>query len=72
MSTLHLYRAGEQPATRYRVGLNTRSPFWVTCHPRTQLWAMCCKRRRYARGLVVQVYYDAIYQWCKPGHGCKR
>ncbi len=68
--TLHVFRAKSQPATRYRVDFGNFSS--TTRHKRrTQLWANCCKRRRYAAYLVAHVYYDGIWFYCRPSRGCK-
>lgn len=70
-STLHIYRAGRQPATKYVVDVSTEiKPFTISHHDRDQLYAMCCRKRRWTKYLTVQVYYDVIYFWCIAGRGC--
>jgi hypothetical protein len=69
---IHIYSAKEQPATRYKVGENEGRPsFIVRNSPRRLLYCHQCKRRRWAKYLIVQVYYDMTAVWCKPGHGCR-
>ena len=67
--TLHIYTAAFQPATRYRVPGIDR---WFHSKRRTLIWCRCCKRRRQARNVHLQVYYDMTNAWCKPGKGCKK
>ena len=55
---VHIYRAPLEPATS----------LW---NDRRLLRADCCKKRRWAKYLLIQVYYDGFRIWCKPGHGCK-
>lgn len=67
--TIHVYTASYQPATRYRVpGLKG----WFRTAPRALIWCRCCKRRRQARNVRLQVYYDMTNAWCIPGKGCKQ
>lgn len=68
--TLHVYVAKHQPAHRYRVALFEEKGFWVRCKPRALRLCFRCNRHHYAKNMVVQVYYDGVYLWCKPGHGC--
>lgn len=70
--TLHVYRVKAQPATRYTIDLGVHGQHTFEIKPRAPIWTHCCKRRRYARNLVVHVYYDGNYFFCVPGHGCKR
>ena len=70
-SKLHIYRAARQPATRYRDNIAGKT-HWFTSTPR-QLWPTdCCHRRRWAKYVEVQVYYDVIYCTCARGQGCKK
>lgn len=70
----HVYRVPVQPATRFVTTLDIRQKavrLW-TRHPDNRLLpASCCRRRRPAKNLSVQVYYDALMFWCRPGKGCK-
>lgn len=78
MGDLHVYRAQDQPATRFvtvlDIGQGERRKtvrLW-TRHPRNRLLpAFCCRRQRPAKNLTVRVYYDAMMFWCRPGKGCK-
>ena len=71
MSALHLYRADDQPATRY-VDRHMEPPLTFTCRRRRLWWTDCCRRRRWAAYVRVQVYYDTIYRICASGYGCRR
>ena len=68
---LHIYTASHQPATRYRVACGDVRPFWVKCPANRLYWCASCKKRRPARNLTVQVYYDGTAFWCRDGKGCK-
>ena len=68
--TIHVYRASDQKATRYRETFGDKT-FIVTNPPRRCFPCKKCKRMRYARNLVVHVYYDGTYYFCAPGKGCK-
>lgn len=70
VSDVHIYRAAHQPAHRYRVSLG-ETGFWVRCKPRALRLCFKCNKYHYAKNMVVQVYYDGVYVWCKPGKGCK-
>jgi hypothetical protein len=71
--TVHIYRARTQPATRFSI----ESPIpggrrmVIRIPPRKALYAHCCKRKRIAKNLVVQVYYDDVRASCADGRGCK-
>src|SRR5437773_2141952 len=78
MSAIHVYCANDQPATRYFVDMSTLengvikpNGFWSRARARHQLYARCCKRRRYAKNLVAHVYYDGTWFYCRKGKGCK-
>jgi hypothetical protein len=65
---LHIYTAGWQPATRYRVA---DMPGYFNHGPRTLVWCSCCKRKRIAKHVEVQVYYDMTRARCVSGKGCR-
>jgi len=69
-TSVHVFRAPSQPATRYRIDLGDTS-FTMVTRRRCLLPAMCCRRRRRAANLTAQVYYDGPYFFCRPGKGCK-
>ena len=72
--TLHIYRARDQPATRYSVTLDMPDgpeTMWFTCRRRKIFFCFTCKLRRWAGNLTAHVYYDNTYFFCKPGKGCK-
>lgn len=78
--SLHIFRARDQPATRYRVDLSTftkggklkRDGFWAKNPGNRLLHAMCCKKWRPAKNLVAHSYYDGTWFYCCVGKGCKR
>lgn len=75
---LHVWRAKDQPATRFFIDLSTfengsvkSQGFWET-HPGNRLLrTMCCKKRRPARNLVAHSYFDGTWFYCVKGKGCK-
>lgn len=71
--SVHIFRAGEQEATRFKVYLDfDKSPHIVRRKPRSLIFARCCRKKRWAKNCVVQVYYDDVYTFCKKGKGCKQ
>ena len=70
LGKVHVYVAASQPATRF-VDRHSGKAFWSRCNPRRLWWCDCCRKRRWAKYVRVQVYYDGIRRWCAPGHGCK-
>lgn len=71
MDELHIYSARLQPATKY-IDDVTEHMFVFKNNPRRQMICHKCLRRRWAKNLVVQVYYDGTYVWCKDKENCKR
>ena len=71
MSVQHIYRAVEQPATRFMVYLDDKRRHRFQYRRRQLCRTDCCRRLRQRGNCVVQVYYDAIYHWCRNGYGCK-
>lgn len=71
---VHVYSAPLQPATRYfdDVMMGKENHFWTELADRHQLYCWNCRVKRWAKYLSVQVFYDSIRFWCKPGYGCKR
>ena len=72
---LHIYRAPAQPATRWRddaaVRYGAPRRYWRHTNPPNRLLpTFCCGKRRPAKNLIVQVYYDAIVFRCPAGKGC--
>ncbi len=70
--TLHIHRARAQPATRYRIALLDNMSITIRHRRRCQLYADCCRSKRIAANLTVQVYYDMLRFSCRSGTGCKR
>jgi hypothetical protein len=78
MSALHVYTRPHQPATRFVTTLNIPVPggwkderHWTRYKPGRLLPTSCCYKRRPAKNLTVQVFYDHVPFWCRPGTGCK-
>lgn len=69
--SLHIFRANDQEAVRHRVHIGDLKPRWCTIPPYKRLWAFCCAERRLAKNLIIHVYYDGDYFFCKAGMGCK-
>ncbi len=70
MSNVHIYRAPYQPATGYRIDVLSGKTHWVRHKSRTPMFTDCCLSWRWAKYVHVQVYYDGVRRWCRPGHGC--
>jgi hypothetical protein len=62
---MHIYRAPGQPATRYKIDLG----IWIKHKPTKVIMCGNCLKRRQAKNLVVQCYYDGDRFYCKKG--CK-
>jgi hypothetical protein len=74
--SFHIYRAVDQPATRYAIALLDRN-HWVKNPPNRLLPTSCCKvrrkpARRPAKNLIAHVYYDGTYFFCRKGKGCNK
>ena len=70
MSAVHIYTRPHQPATRF-VDRCAGKSHWFRYPGGRLLPTSCCRRRRPARNLTVQVYYDSTPFFCRPGTGCK-
>lgn len=68
MSKVHIFTAAKQPMTRYRYDMGFKKVI-VRTPPRKQFRCLKCWRMRWAKNLVIQVYYDTHYIWCVEG--CK-
>ena len=71
MSDVHIFTAPAQPATRF-VDRHGPRPMWFRNKPRWQLFTDCCRQRRWAKYVRVQVHYDCIHRFCADGHGCRK
>lgn len=74
VSNVHIFRAKDQPATRYSYTLDIGKrveTHWITNRRRKVLFCFTCKQRRWACNLTAHVYYDGVYYFCKKGKGCK-
>ncbi len=67
---VHIYRSVHQSATRFRVELDGRR-ITIRNPGRRPIRTVCCRKRRIAANLNVQVYYDGCYFSCRPGTGCR-
>jgi hypothetical protein len=70
--SVHIYTTNAQPLTRWRIGTNIlpKPSRWFTCSPRRQQRCENCLRLRYARNLVIRVYYDCSRVSCAEPCGC--
>lgn len=65
----HVYTRPRQPLTGYRDPYLRRR---VT-NPGNRLFrTWCCGKRRPARNLEIQMFYDEAPVWCRPETGCRR
>lgn len=63
MSRVHIYHAPIQPLVKYTCNL-VDPPLEFTTPYRNVYTCGRCYRRRQARNLSIQVYYDATYIFC--------
>jgi hypothetical protein len=79
VTTLHVYTADHQPATRYRVDLGglesvrrkKKRYLRISQPPRSTVLTSCCRKFRAAANCTVQVFYDDVRYWCRHGVGCR-
>jgi len=67
MNTVHVYVSPRQPLTKY-VDHNFPKPMKFRTNPRKKFSCDACGRRRWAKNLVIQVYYDMSRISCAEGH----
>lgn len=67
---LHIYAAAMQPLTSY-ADSSFDPPMLFTTPAGRLVYCECCGKRRFARDVVVQCFYDGHRLWCAPGRGCK-
>lgn len=72
MNGIHVYVTSHQPATNFLVKLDGMRGKRFKRPARSTIYTDCCRRWRWAGRCTVQVYYDNIYAWCRPGTGCKQ
>jgi hypothetical protein len=72
-TAVHIYTRNHQPATRFVIDIGFEKPrrFWTRNPPHRLVPTSCCRKRRWAQHCTVQVYYDRVPFWCRPGKGCK-
>lgn len=71
MDGIHIFTERVQPATNF-VDTHGLQPRRVRCSPR-RLWCVdCCRTRRWAKYVRVQIYHDKVNRFCADGHGCKK
>ena len=69
MSHVHIYAAPGQPLIRHWVDFGfDDGGRWCERNPRKQFRCSVCGQRRYAKNLLIQVYYDCSYIFCAEGH----
>ncbi len=69
--SVHIYRAAYQPATLFKLDMIPNKPHWIRNKARAPMFTNCCLSWRWAKYVRVQVFYDGIRRYCRPGHGCK-
>lgn len=72
MVAVHVFVTRAQPLTRYVVSVGDKSHTFKTPPRSTRYSCTSCRKRRQARHLVIQVYYDCSVISCAPGKGCHR
>jgi hypothetical protein len=70
--SLRIYAESSQPMTRFTDPHVPGEPLVITMDPRRQVFTDCCRKRRWAKNVRVQVYYDCLHRFCADGHGCRR
>lgn len=70
MSAIHIYTAPTRPVTRF-TDASGGQPITITMSTRHLLYTDCCHRKRWAKYVEVQAFYDCIRRWCVDGRGCK-
>jgi len=69
---IHIHTAPMQPATRFVIHVRENGRrIWCRCSPRSLHRCSRCGRRRWAKNLLVQVFYDGIYHYCRNRDGCE-
>ena len=72
MNGVHIYATGgHEPATRFNAGAPIGQEHWVNRGAHRLVMTSCCEEKRWAANCTVQVYYDAVYTWCRDGKGCQ-
>lgn len=66
---IHIYTAKGQPLSRYNCMLTIDAqPMWVNVKPHNTRYSCdICWKKRAAKNLVIQVYYDMSRIFCKEG-----
>lgn len=72
MSTLPRVTLVAQPLTRWRDPYLPRGQQWRRCAPRCVRRCQLCGRRRWARHLEIQVYYNLLRIFCVDQAACLR
>lgn len=70
-NAVHIYSAPRQPATSWVDPYFPGGSVPFKAKGGHLMWTTCCRRRRPARNLEVQVYYDATRCFCRAGTGCR-
>lgn len=69
--SVHIFRAPNQPATRFLIEIDASNRHWFQRRRRSLVPCYSCRIRRWAQNCTVQAYYDSIRYFCRPGKGCK-
>ena len=65
--SVHVFTERDQAATDY-LDCNLEPPMRFTHSPRQRLWCWTCHRERWAKNMIVHVYYDSTRFFCREGH----
>ena len=66
--TVHIYTAPWQSAAKYRVPGITHL---FKTPPRSLVFVGCCRKKRHAANVELQVFYDLTRARCVVGKGCR-
>jgi len=69
MGEVHIYTAEKQSAVRF-VDRVTGEDHWFENKPNKLLRCWTCMKKRQAKNLIVQVYYDSTRFFCGKLKGC--
>lgn len=64
---VHIYRAADQPLTHYTIDFGDGRKATYDTNPRAAYHCHNCHRRRWAKNLRIQVYYDTSCIFCAGG-----
>jgi hypothetical protein len=69
---VHVFVESAQPATAYRDSHGPMPKKVWRCNPRRLIHCHLCGRKRWAKNMVVKVYYDCSQYFCREEAKCRR